>query len=334
MVNMIRCAICIRLFVETEILMRPTRKRFRANSLFGSRPVLYDAYRTVCSDYVYYNVYEENGLARSISAPNLGRVAELGPSDPPILSSSDLFSTTQLLATLSQTPNSHLFIGRNQGNNSLLVVKLIDGSSKAGRTTINNELRYLKTNTKHPNLIEYYGQRTINQITMIYQEYFHSVDLFTLLQQCKRLASPIISKIFKQLVSAISYLHKQRICHLDIKLENILINKHSQIKITDFGMAQIALKNGQVEAYGGSLYYAAPEAITGGIYNGFLADAWSCGIVVFVLANGYFPKQANRSIHLPNTPAFVKQATNYLLEIDPGKRSPISRFQSEHKKIQ
>lgn len=42
--------------------------------------------------------------------------------------------------------------------------------------------------------------------------------------------------IMRQLFSVISYCNSKRICHRDMKPENILVDmKHKQVKVIDFG---------------------------------------------------------------------------------------------------
>ena len=61
------------------------------------------------------------------------------------------------------------------------------------------------------------------------------------------------------------------------------------IKIADFGMAAI-MKNGSLlETSCGSPHYASPEVITGDKYDGFEADIWSCGVILFALLVGRLP---------------------------------------------
>ena len=49
----------------------------------------------------------------------------------------------------------------------------------------------------------------------------------------------ICKYFFKQLISAIQEMHKQKIYHMDLKPENLLFDKNFNLKISDFGTARI-----------------------------------------------------------------------------------------------
>jgi serine/threonine protein kinase len=40
-----------------------------------------------------------------------------------------------------------------------------------------------------------------------------------------------------QLISAVDYMHSNRVIHRDLKLGNIFINENMEIKVGDFGLA-------------------------------------------------------------------------------------------------
>jgi len=85
------------------------------------------------------------------------------------------------------------------------------------------------------------------------------------------------------------------ICHRDIKLENIIIDKNLNIKLIDFGNAIIQEKNDLITDFIGSRISMAPEIKQLKPYNGKQADVFSCGVVLFILIKGYFPFTDNAS---------------------------------------
>lgn len=90
--------------------------------------------------------------------------------------------------------------------------------------------------------------------------------------------------VMKQVLRAISYLHKNRICHRDVKAENCLIVsgrriERSTVKLGGYTAADI-LKPGQrsFTKSVGTLTHMAPEVLKS--KYGFRCDLWSAGIML------------------------------------------------------
>jgi len=73
----------------------------------------------------------------------------------------------------------------------------------------------------------------------IVTELINGFDLLQLAETSVRgLSEAIVKTLMKQIIEAIQVLHKNDIAHLDLKLENIMLDKDSnEIKIIDFGFA-------------------------------------------------------------------------------------------------
>jgi serine/threonine protein kinase len=69
-------------------------------------------------------------------------------------------------------------------------------------------------------------------------EYVDGDELYMLVAERKRLDEDFARQIFRQVVSALYYLHYNRIAHRDIKLENIMLNKDGVVKMIDFGFVR------------------------------------------------------------------------------------------------
>jgi len=96
--------------------------------------------------------------------------------------------------------------------------------------------------------------------------------------------------IVEQILGAISYCHDQNICHRDLKPENLLVDDkdNDQIKIIDFGTAQIYDEDKLMNQLYGTAYYIAPEIVNGKTYNE-KCDLWSIGVIMFILLVGSPP---------------------------------------------
>ena len=93
--------------------------------------------------------------------------------------------------------------------------------------------------------------------------------------------------IFYKVLKGVQNIHNSGICHLDLKLENILMDKNYNPIICDFGLSGYIedFKLGKTnKRFPGSLGYKAPELIENKFpYDGIKADIFSLGAILFNL---------------------------------------------------
>ncbi|XP_044321587.1 putative receptor-like protein kinase At4g00960 isoform X5 [Triticum aestivum] len=95
-------------------------------------------------------------------------------------------------------------------------------------------------------------------------------------------------KMIKGICHGLQYLHKERITHLDLKPDNVLLDAYMEPKITDFGLSRL-FDEGQSRVFTknvpGTRGYIAPEVIDKGEIS-FKSDIFALGIVVSKLLVG------------------------------------------------
>ncbi|XP_075037113.1 striated muscle preferentially expressed protein kinase isoform X2 [Mixophyes fleayi] len=93
-----------------------------------------------------------------------------------------------------------------------------------------------------------------------------------------------------QILQGLEYLHEQKILHLDIKPENVMVSYMNTVKIIDFGSAQpfTPLILRQLGKRVGSLEYMSPEVIKGDPV-GPGADVWGLGVLTYIMLSGRSP---------------------------------------------
>lgn len=97
---------------------------------------------------------------------------------------------------------------------------------------------------------------------ILIMEYINGYDLYTYLMDIKpKITSEFIILFMNQLFSAIYCIHRNKIVHRDIKLENIMINVDGYMKLIDFGLSCQYSDYGCLTKKVGTPIYLPPEYI-------------------------------------------------------------------------
>ncbi|EPT01374.1 hypothetical protein FOMPIDRAFT_1120421 [Fomitopsis schrenkii] len=107
-------------------------------------------------------------------------------------------------------------------------------------------------------------------------------DLRFHLDRLGRISEDVVRFWTAELSSALSYLHRQRIVHRDIKPDNVLLDAMGHVHITDFNVAIHYSERRLHTSVAGSMAYMAPEVIGHKGYT-WSVDWWSLGVVVWEL---------------------------------------------------
>jgi len=149
------------------------------------------------------------------------------------------------------------------------------------------------TRIENPHLIQVHSILQRGPRVFIFMRFAENGDMLDFIRQ-NGLVPERQSKIwFRQLVQGLQYLHSLNVAHRDLKCENILLSRHWNVKIADFGFARFCVDNDGKrvlsQTYCGSAAYAAPEVVSGTPYNPKLADVWSMGIILYIMVNATMP---------------------------------------------
>ncbi|XP_038671253.1 RAC-gamma serine/threonine-protein kinase isoform X6 [Scyliorhinus canicula] len=92
-----------------------------------------------------------------------------------------------------------------------------------------------------------------------------------------------------EIVSALDYLHSEKIVYRDLKLENLMLDKDGHIKITDFGLCKEGITDAAtMKTFCGTPEYLAPEVLEDNDY-GRAVDWWGLGVVMYEMMCGRLP---------------------------------------------
>lgn len=152
---------------------------------------------------------------------------------------------------------------------------------------------------KHPSIIRILGYgdeglivkpstRRLENLIYLSMEFCEGKLLFDVCKSNGAMGEDVGRYFATQMLNSIDYMQQNRVCHRDLKLENIMVSDKGDLKILDFGFAkQKQLDN--LKSYRGTFTYMAPEIKEGKTYNGTEADIFSFGVILFVIVHGIFP---------------------------------------------
>ncbi len=172
----------------------------------------------------------------------------------------------------------------------------------------------------HPNIVQVYTVGEDDGLHYIAQEFVQGKNLATLL---KGRGKPDIASalhVIRQIASALKASGQAGIVHRDIKPENILVTKKGDVKIADFGLAQLGQSNTERKGVTmGTPLYMSPEQISGRELDP-RSDVYSFGITAYQLLCGETAFNGNTAVaiamqHLKNPPPPLREKNPDLPEV-------------------
>jgi len=208
--------------------------------------------------------------------------------------------------------------------------------NKHAKQKIKHEINIL-SHLRHPFINQILDSFETDKHIFIVMEYVCG-DLLDFIRKRGKLSESISKLIFKQIIEGLRYIHKKKIVHRDIKLDNILIDLTNTVKICDFGVSR-KLSNGDVMyEHCGTPAYIAPEIFQNKGYEGYLCDIWSAGVTLYYMLSGSQPFRANSIKELEKIviqgsfdeiEEISKEANDLIkemLQVDPKKRINIDKI--------
>ncbi|KAJ4705993.1 Mitogen-activated protein kinase kinase kinase [Melia azedarach] len=181
----------------------------------------------------------------------------------------------------------HVYVGFNSDSGEMCAMKEVtlfdDAKSKESAKQLMQEIALL-SRLRHPNIVQYYGSKTVGDKLYIYLEYVSGGSIYKLLQDYGQFGELAIRSYTQQILSGLAYLHSKHTVHRDIKGANILVDPNGRVKLADFGMAKHIAGQSCPLSFKGSPYWMAPEVIKNSNGCNLAVDIWSLGCTVLEMA--------------------------------------------------
>ena len=162
----------------------------------------------------------------------------------------------------------------------------------------------------HSNIVQVYSVGQADGRHFIAQEYVQGSTLKSFLQKKGALDLQTALHIMRQVAGALQAAAERGIVHRDIKPENIMLTRKGEVKVADFGLAQLMggerLNLTQEGTTMGTPLYMSPEQVNGQKLDQ-RSDLYSFGVTCYHMLAGETPFRGESAIavamqHLQNTP--------------------------------
>ncbi|KAG5684317.1 hypothetical protein PVAND_013552 [Polypedilum vanderplanki] len=196
----------------------------------------------------------------------------------------------RLLKTIGKGNFARVMLARHILTSNEVAIKIIDKTQLNPNSLekLFREVAIMKL-LQHPNIVKLYEVIETDKTLYLVMEYVNNGEVFEYLVKNGRMKENIARQKFRQIVSAVQYLHSKKIIHRDLKAENLLLDQNLDVKIVDFGFSNMYAEGNKMDTYCGSPPYAAPELFQGKKYDGPEVDVWSLGVILYTLVSGSLP---------------------------------------------
>ena len=149
----------------------------------------------------------------------------------------------------------------------------------------------------HNNIVGIYDIITEDETMCLVMEYIEGETLKDKINRDGAMPWQQVVKYGIQIANALAYAHSNQIIHKDVKSQNIIIDKHDTVKITDFGISQMMNNTTITHNKGvlGSAHYFSPEQARGEKLS-YQTDVYSLGVVLYEMLIGELPFTADNPV--------------------------------------
>jgi len=221
--------------------------------------------------------------------------------------SNDFFLNNQRFIFIKELCDSKfsVYLTKDTKTNQLQALKLFPWNEEDDQPCpfFTKEVRFAQIS--HPNVISIHDYKieqeilseNVKKVSYITMDYAKNGDLFEALITLRiPFNETLLRTYFRQIIFGLEAIHSRDAAHLDLKLENILLDENFAIKIIDFDLS--FMPEDKIINSRGTENYRAPEIVKNICQDGKLADIYSLAIILFLLkTGGKLPFLENRTYH-------------------------------------
>lgn len=143
------------------------------------------------------------------------------------------------------------------------------------------------------NIVTVYDCEVHGSTAYVVMEYVEGKTLSTIMREMgDDISLDVVAAVFTSVAHALDVAHDNDVLHLDIKPENVIVNKKGVVKVTDFGLATLMDASGQGTAGGGTIGYMPLEQMRQQALD-VRTDEWALASLTYEMLSGSNPFKAS-----------------------------------------
>jgi serine/threonine-protein kinase len=247
----------------------------------------------------------------------------------------------QLLEKLGSGGMGTVYLGKHAETGRLVALKLLTASLARETGFVERFTREIDAlrKLKNPHIVELFDAGREGDNYYYAMEYVPGETLMGLMRRERRLPWKKAVEFAMQICQALKAAHDAGIIHRDLKPSNLLVTPEGEIKLTDFGVAQVFASDRLTVTGGiiGTAEFMSPEQAQGK-RAGKQSDLYSLGAVLYTMITGRTPFSGSTAVeviqkhkfglfdrprmYVDDLPARVDDTICRLLEKEPANRFP------------
>ncbi|MBF6596537.1 MAG: serine/threonine protein kinase, partial [Thermaceae bacterium] len=141
----------------------------------------------------------------------------------------------------------------------------------------------------HPHIVRLLDYGVEGQTPYLVMDYAPGGTLRKRTAQGQQLSLPTVVAYVKQVAEALQYAHDQRLIHRDVKPANLLLGRHDEVLLSDFGISLLvsSSRSDHTQDMAGTITYMAPEQLQG--HPCQASDQYALGVIAYEWLAGKRP---------------------------------------------
>ncbi|KAG6869321.1 hypothetical protein C0993_000074 [Termitomyces sp. T159_Od127] len=213
----------------------------------------------------------------------------------------------EIIKPISKGAFGSVFLAKKKVTGDYYAIKVLKKADMIAKNQITNvkaERMILMTQAESPFVAKLYFTFQSKENLYLVMEYLNGGDCAALIKSLGCLPEEWTRNYIAEVVLGLEYLHQRGVVHRDLKPDNLLIDQHGHLKLTDFGLSRIGLLGRQtrVNQPGRQLARYCSRSRPPSMDSAYLSSPMIYAESATAAGSSYFPQRTNSGSRAANSP--------------------------------